>query len=234
MSMFGKLKSIFILEDENDSKKAAAKGQEKQVEEAKAKNDSAPTVSAHDITIDVENTKAPASGKPDPKFVDILLKAVEKDNLDGFDYLEYKSSLQSLAGMDMDEETKYKSALAMAKTMGASPDKLISTAKHYLATLSTEKNKFQEALKGQKAKQVTGKEQSIKKMTETIAKKKQRILDLQKEIEADSKKMETMKSGINQAVAKVQKTSDNFHYAYNVVTGQIHDDVEKMSKYLKK
>ena len=229
--MFGKLKSLFILEDANETKKAAEKGKQEQIKEAK--KESAPTVSANDITIDVANTTPPPSGKPDTKFVDILLKAVEKDNLEGFDYLEYKSSLQSLAGMDMDEATKYKSALAMAKTMGATPGKLIKTAQHYLKTLDKEKSKFQEALKGQKAKQVTGKETSIKKLSETIAKKKQRILDLQKEIEADTAKMKTMKDGISKAVSKVQATSDNFHYAYNVVTGQILADVEKMEKYLK-
>ena len=42
-----------------------------------------------------------------------------------------------------------------------------------------------------------------------------------------------MKAGINKAAAKVQRTSDNFHYAYNVVTGQILGDIEKMQKYLK-
>lgn len=229
--MFGKLKSLFILEDANETKKAAEKGKQEQIKEAK--KESAPTVSANDITIDVANTTPPASGKPDTKFVDILLKAVEKDNLEGFDYLEYKSSLQSLASMDMDEATKYKSALAMAKTMGATPSKLIKTAQHYLKTLDSEKSKFQEALKGQRAKQVTGKETSITKLSETIAKKKQRILDLQKEIEADTAKMKTMKDGISKAVAKVQATSDNFHYAYNVVTGQILADVEKMEKHLK-
>jgi len=230
--MFKKLKSLFILEDENETKKAAEKGQQ-EVAKTAPPADAAPTVSAHDITIDVANTTAPASGKPDPKFIDKLLKAVEKNNLDGFDYLEYKSSLQSLSGMEMDEATKYKSALAMAKTMGATPDKLISTANHYLKTLQSEKDKFQEALKGQKAKRVTGKENSINKMADTIAKKKQRILDLQKEIKADTAKMEEMKKGINEAVAKVQATSDNFHYAYNVVTGQILNDVENMKAYLK-
>ncbi|MEJ6694063.1 MAG: hypothetical protein QNK55_08895 [Saprospiraceae bacterium] len=33
-------------------------------------------------------------GKADPKFIDILLKSIEKNNLGGFDYIEYLSSLQ--------------------------------------------------------------------------------------------------------------------------------------------
>jgi hypothetical protein len=56
---------------------------------------------------------------------------------------------------------------------------------------------------------------------------------LQNEIESDTKKKEEIKLGINKAAAKVQKTSDSFHYAFNVVTGQIIADIEKMKKYLK-
>ncbi|MEJ6614169.1 MAG: hypothetical protein QNK64_04450 [Saprospiraceae bacterium] len=33
-------------------------------------------------------------GKADPKFINILLKSIEKNNLGGFDYIEYLSSLQ--------------------------------------------------------------------------------------------------------------------------------------------
>lgn len=230
MSVFGKLKSLFILEDGNESKKAAKKAVETQVSKDKK---AAPGVSAKDITVNIDTSSVPTSGKPDPKFIDILLKAVEKDNLEGFDYLEYKSSLQSLSGMDMDEETRYKSSLAMAQTMGATPDKLIKTANHYLATLDKEKSKFQEALKAQKSKQVTGKEASITQMEKGIAGKLKKIEELKKEIASDTKKVEAMKSNINKAAAKVQKTSDHFHYAFNVVTGQILTDIEKMKKYLK-
>ena len=231
MSMFGKLKSLFILEDENATKDAAKKAEESQMKETPKSKE---TSSGNDIKIDIEPHNVPKSGKPDPKFIDILLKAVEKDNLEGFDYLEYKSSLQSLSGMDMDEETRYKSSLAMAQTMGATPAKLIKTAKHYIATLNKEKAKFQDALKAQKAKQVTGREADINQIAKGIEGKKKKIAELQKEIEKDTKQMETMKDGINKAAAKVQKTSDNFHYAFNVVSGQILTDIEKMEKYLKK
>ena len=230
MSMFGKLKSLFILEDDNESKKAAKKAVDNQETNI---GKSRSTVSAKDITVNIEPSNTPQTGKPDSKFVDILLKAVEKNNLEGFDYLEYKSSLQSLSGMDMDEETKYRSSLAMAQTMGATPEKLIKTAQHYIATLNKEKSKFQDALKGQKAKQVTGKESSIKQIEQGIAGKLKKISELQKEIENDNKKVAEMKTGINKAAAKVQKTSDSFHYAFNVVSGQILADIEKMQKYLK-
>lgn len=231
--MFDKLKSIFIVNDEKENKKAA-KTAEENMTEAEKLEEAAPVIDAKDITIDVKNTTPPPSGKPNQKFVDILLKAVEKSNLDGFDYLEFKSSLQSLSGMEMDDNTRYKSAMAMAKTMGATPEKLVSTAQHYLKTLNEEKSKFQTALKGQKAKQVTGKEKSITDTAKLIEQKKKQIEVLKKEIEVSTKKMEAMKAEINQSVTKVQSTSDNFHYAYKIVTGQILSDVENIKKHLLK
>ncbi|MEE9437807.1 MAG: hypothetical protein V3V14_02325, partial [Saprospiraceae bacterium] len=139
MSMFSKLKNIFVLEDENDTKKAVKVSQEKTKEEVK-KN----TYSPPDITISTDSSKVspPPSGKPNSKFINILLKAVEEGNLDGFDYIEYKTSLQSLSKMEMDEETKFKSALAMAKTMGATKEKLISSSNHYINILKSERTKF--------------------------------------------------------------------------------------------
>ena len=231
MSMFKKLKGLFVLEEESGKTTAA---------ESSSSQENTPIVAAEQSqTVDdvapsdtVSRTKK-ISGKPDDKFVDILLKAVEKNNMEGFDYLEFKSSLQSLAGMSMDDATRYKSAMAMAKTMGATPDKLIASANHYLKVLKSENTKFQTALKNQRTKQVTGREGDIKATQTSIADKKKQIAQLEKGILADEKKLEKLKAGINQAAAKVQSTGDSFALAYQVVVGQIQSDVDNMKSHLK-
>ena len=227
MSVFKKLKGLFI---EDDGQSKAPEAAKDSAVEDEVKSSSIPSA---EIKIDSTVTPTNQTGKPDSKFVDILLKAVEKNNIEGFDYLEYKSSLQSLANMDMDEGTKYKSALAMATTMGATPDKLISSADHYINVLMQEKSKFNKALKGQREKQVTGREGDIKQTVLSVEQKKKQIAQLQKEILAEEKKLEKLKEGINKAAAKVQATGDRFSHAFNVVTGQIQSDVAKMKKYLK-
>ncbi|MBK7338395.1 MAG: hypothetical protein IPJ00_20570 [Saprospirales bacterium] len=61
-----------------------------------------------------------------------MIKALEKSNLPGFDYIEYKQSLASLAEMvELDERTRYKSALASAMAFGLNKDKLLGSADHY-------------------------------------------------------------------------------------------------------
>ncbi len=226
MSMFKKLKGLFVLEEEGSATRDTSSQNNPKTKYTE--QSSGPTYSA-----DVPKSTPQKSGKPDDKFVDILLKAVEKNNMEGFDYLEYKSSLQSLAGMDMDEKTKYNSALAMAKTMGATPSKLISSANHYIDVLKKENTKFKQALKNQRTKQVSGREGEINDTMALVAQKKKKIEQLKKEIEQDEKKLEKLKTGINKAAAKVQSTSDSFNYAFNVVTGQIQADISKMKEHLK-
>ena len=230
--MLKKLKSLFIVEDKS---KSSAQN------EADSTASSKETIeSGSDMVSPVSAGTAPSSpspsaqpGKASPKFVNVLLKAIEANNLEGFDYLEFKQSLQNLAAMDMDEKTKYQSAFAMAKTMGVTPSKLVNSAQHYINVLKKEENKFSDALKNQKQKQVVNREQGIKGLEEAVVKKQQMIEKLQKEIEADKQKLEKQKTAINESVAKVQATKEGFISAYHSVLGQIQGDIDKMNSYLK-
>ncbi len=218
--MFDKLKKLFVIEDEN-----AQKAIIKEVSKDTPTPTSVPSIKT---SVDYQTP----TGKADPKFIDILLKAIEKNNLEGFDYLEYKSSLQGLDNMNMDESTRYKSAFVMAKTMGVTPEKLMNSAKHYVAVLNKEEHKFIDALKNQRHRQVVGKEDELKQLAQDVETKKSQINKLQAEIEATEKTYDTIKDNINMAAAKVEKTNDHFMHAYKVVLGQIMTDVENMKKYL--
>jgi len=226
--MFKKLKSIFIVEDESaEGKKAAAPKSDSKKASPKASASAAPSGSAPKY--DKNN---PPKGKPQEKFVNRLLGALETNNMAGFDYLEYKQSVQNLSNVDMDEGTRFKSALAMAKTMGATPQNLITSANHYLKVLGKEESKFLEAFKNQQNLQVSSQNKEIKRLEDGIAQRKEQIKKLQAEIEAGEKALETKKGTINSANAKVQATKDGFYHAYHIVTQQIADDLEKMKKYL--
>jgi len=233
--MFKKLKSLFIVEDPAQEAKSASKaapaaptttGKSEQNSKAPA-NTSAPKAKPN------YDPKNPPKGKVDEKFINRLLGALEEHNIEGFDYLEYKQSLQNLGNVEMDEATKFQSALAMAKTMGASSTKLIDSANHYVKVLSAEEAKFLEAFKNQQAMQVNNRNADIKKYEDGIAQRKAQIEKLKKEIEAGEKALAEKKASINQANAKVQATKDGFYHAYHIVVSQITDDLEKMKKYLK-
>jgi len=231
--MLKKLKSLFIVEDESAAKSAPAKSPAKPAKaKAKPKTNTGMVEPVRKPNQSPTAPKVQNTGKADPKFVDVLLKAIEANNIDGFDYLEFKQSLQSMSNLDMDEKTKYQSAFAMAKTMGATPTKLVSSAKHYVNILRKEESKFSDALKNQRQRQVQDRENGIKQLENSIVEKQKQIKQLEAQIEDHKKQLAEKRETINTAVAKVENTKNGFVNAYNKVMGQIEADIQKMNQYI--
>lgn len=222
--MFDKLKSLFVVEDEEVSKTNPS-GKAKSGEPASAAKDEKIDVPISSIT--------PSSGKVQSKFLDVLLKSMEANDLDGFDYLEFKQSLKSLEKMPMDVPTRFKSAFAMAQTMGATPDHLIKTADHYIKVLLNEEEKFGQALVNQRSRQIGNKENQIKQFENLIKEKTSKIKQLKAEIEKHNTDMGKMKNDIAKATVKVESTKNDFHASFNHLVSQIKKDIESMKNYLK-
>ena len=222
--MFKNLKSLFIEDVDEGSKKEQIN---KPVAEEK-------NVSDKNVTRPVSKTVSKsAPGKVTNKFMEILFKAMEDNNLDGFDYLEFKQSLKSLEKMPMDEQTRFKSAFAMAQTMQATPAHLVKTANHYLNVLKQEEKKFGDALANQRAKQIGDKEQQLNQLDLAIKSKTEQIKKLSQEIEKHQKAMDRITKEVANASVKVEATKNDFEASYNLVVSQITKDVENMSRYLK-
>ncbi len=239
--MFKKLKSLFIVEDEAFLKEAAKKNSKKEAGEnpdlvpeqpkQKPTAQTNPTNNSANTTANPNRT-AP-EGKVSAKFTDVLLGAMEKNNLDGYDYLEFKQSMQSLAKLGtMDEATVYKSAFAAAQPMGVNQKKLVDSAQFYLKILKDEESKFGQALQHQRSKQIGGREEQIKRMEQLILQKEKQIEQLKKEIELNRKEADKMKADISESTLKVQTTQNNFVASYKHITSQIQKDVANIKQYL--
>ncbi len=222
--MFKNLKSLFIEEVDDGSKKGQPEKPTSQGKSVKGKAEKQPTT---------KTDAKPSSGKASAKFMEILFKAMEDNNLDGFDYLEFKQSLKSLEKMPMDEQTRFKSAFAMAQTMNASPDGLIQTANHYLNVLKKEETKFGEALANQRTKQIGDKEQQLKEFGTEVQNKTAQIKKLTLEIEKLQKAIDRIKQDLAKASVKVESTKNDFEASYDIVVSQITKDIENMKRFLK-
>lgn len=221
--MFKKIKSIFVVDDPN----------------APATKESGPNSangSSNESTApagEIRNSVQPASiGTPDQKFTDLLLKAIESNNLNGFDYLEFKNSLRSLENVIPDEGMRYKSAFEMAKTMGLTKENLVLSAEKYIQILKTEDTKFKEALQNQKAKQVQGRADQLAQIEKSILDKQAMIEKLNKEIEASKSQLTSVKDEINEAASKIDGTNQQFVASYNLVYHQIDQDIQKIKANL--
>lgn len=220
--MLKNLKSLFIVEDTSSQATPAAKPKPAARAETKV-----------EVSATTTPVAAVQSGKVTPKFTDILLSAMDKVNIDGFDYLEYKKSLQSLQKMNMDEATAFQSAYAMAQTLGATPAHLAQTAGHYLQALKAEEEKFNQALVSQQESRVGTKLKEQKQLQAGIKDKNERIRQLQAEIAQDQAKLTQLDGDIQQSVNTIEQTKHDFFASYQNLVGQIQSDVEKMQRYLK-
>ena len=230
MSEFwSKFKGVFVETDPNAVKQPSATPQ------------SAPTATRENVasqkqTPSVSTPSAPTfsgQGAVNEKFMQALSGAMEAANLDGFDYFEFKLSLKNLASMPMDEATRYKSAFAMASTMGATPEKLINAAIHYLDVLKNENAKFSQAAENQRAAQVGNKQSQADNLDAVIKQKAEQIRQLTAEIDQHRKDITKLNDEIGQATVKVAQTQQDFAASYQSLVGQIEQDVTNMKNYLK-
>ncbi len=212
------IKSLFIVEDPNAAQKPA------QPEEAAS--------NPPDNSIDFDQVPS-RPGEPNQKFIEVLLSAMEKANLPGVDYLEYRQSLKSLEKMPMDEQVRYQSAFAMAQAMGATPAKLVESAVHYLDVLKAEQSKFDAAVRNQTAERIGNRQGMLKNLDATLKQKAEQIKQLTQEMELHRSEMEKLEKEIQEATSKVTATQANFIASYELLMSQINMDVENMRKFLK-
>ncbi len=167
------------------------------------------------------------------QFYDLLFESLEKNNQEGFDYFEFRKSIQSLSRLSMDEPTRYQSAYAAAQAMGTSKERLVETAGIYLGILKQEEKKFGEALAAQREKQIGDKERQITGLENELKAKTEEIARLTKQIEDGQAEAEKLRTGIAEAVQKLDVRKEEFNFAYQDLSSQIGSDISKIGEYLK-
>jgi hypothetical protein len=222
------IRSIFF-EDEPATKRNATGSAAKQP----TKPASAPSSQNPAPASAPKSQDAALDGEVSDKFIKVLMAAMEAANLPGFDYLEYKKSLQNLKKMNFTDDVLFQSAYAAAQSMGVTPTQLVDSAQHYLNTLEKEQAKFSQALSGQKVQQVSSKRDELKQLDAGIARQQAKIKELETEIEKSKARQKKLQADISRSNAKLEKTQADFETTFKILTEGIEKDVEKMKQYLK-
>ncbi|MCB0527901.1 MAG: hypothetical protein H6565_15340 [Lewinellaceae bacterium] len=168
----------------------------------------------------------------DDRSLDFLSAAIEKNNLPGFDYFEFKRALHSLAQMNLDEATAHKSAFATAATVGVTKEKLIETAAYYKNVVEKEKAQFDKALESQHATRVTAREEEVKRLRDQIERHKAEIARLQDEVAGYLNQIDQGENAVKLEAEKLEKTHSAFEKTHQAVLLQIDKDIENMHKHL--
>lgn len=168
----------------------------------------------------------------DQKSLDFLTQALVKNNLPGFDYLEFKQSLNALSNLNMDESTAYKSAFATASTVGLTKEKLLKTAEHYRGVIMQEKQAFDQALKKQVQQKVESKKAEVEKLKKQILDFQAQIAKLQEEIAKNQSVIDKADESIQQSMDKIQQTEEQFELTFQAILNQINCDIEDIKQYI--
>ncbi|CAM1361380.1 hypothetical protein [Tenacibaculum xiamenense] len=221
--MLKNLKSLFIVDDSADEKKEPTEKNKEQPKKEVAENKPTPS----------NTQRTTSTGNVDNAIIDKLLGAIEKNNLEGFDYLEFKKALKALEKIPMDEATKYRSTFATASTMGVTLEKLVESTTHYIKVLDNENNTFLKAFEGQLTSKVGNKEKEIVQFEAIIKEKSERIKQLTEEITKHQSQIAELRKVVDESKTKIDKTKNDFKLSYLHLRTQLEQDVEKMKQYLK-
>lgn len=224
--MLKKLKSIFIVEDvqvTEDIQSQKPDTQNAQSGSPQAVPVSSPRPPVHSETL---------SHSGDEKFNNILLKVLEDNNIEGFDYLEFKNSVMSLSKAIPDEATQFRSAYEVGKTMGITKEKLLETANYYAGLLKQEESKFLQAFENQKQQQLHGREEEIKKYEKEILVFEQKIKELTESIHQHRKTIDELRTAMAESTEKLSHTHSSFHASYVRIHDKIVSDINKIQNLL--
>ncbi len=230
------LKGLFIATDEElieAERKRQGQGPTPSVESSEDQESSVPTTEQPPVIDTNEITAASEAGEVDQKFMDILLESITKNNQEGYDYLEYKQALQSLKKMDMDEETKFQSAYAMAQTMGASKPKLVKSGEFYLNVLKKEEDKFMKSVANQRQAKINDRKKELQNIDKWIGEKEAEISKIKKQIEQKKAKKEKFQTELANTATKIETVKNNFEASYKFLAAQIVDDLNKIKQFIK-
>lgn len=209
MSFFKKLKSLFIIEDQM---KTSGDGQAKQKQDT-------------DQNVSEEETQ---------KFLDILIAAIEKNNIEGFDYLEFMQSIDNIKDQAIteDESKIYQTAFSIANTLGIDKAKLLESGRYYLGVLEKERSHFNDALNNNAKRKLKQKLTELKDAEQSNNDYIVQMEALKAKIQKKELEINALKEELMEADGKIKSVMSGFSKAHEAMKNKINTDLEKMEKYL--
>lgn len=179
-------------------------------------------------------TNAAGTGQIDKKFVEHFVSLLEKANLPGPDYFEYKQALQSMEGLGLGEEKQFQAAWASFKVMGGAKDTTVlkTSADQYLGILSKDRDSFLKDVEKAIKERVGALQDEHKKLEETNAAYAQQIIDLQKKIDDNKNRLGQISGEVSEQTAKINTNKDSFEVTYVSFVDQIQSDLARINQYL--
>jgi len=178
---------------------------------------------------------AAGTAEVDRKFVQHFVDLLEKGNLPGPDYFEYKQALRSMEGLGLEEEKQFQAAWASFKAMGGITDSSIlkTSADQYLTILGKDRESFLKDVERAVKERVGSLNDEVKKLEDNNNAYIQEIANLQKEIDENKNRLGQISGEIAEQSSKINANRDSFEITYQSFVEQINSDLIKINQYLK-
>lgn len=213
--MFDKLKGLFV-EVEEDKKPVVA-------------DEPAPVSSPKPLAA----TAVPiVPSSVNEEMAKVLNAAIEAANLDGFDYIEFKNALASLASAPIPEPQKYQTVFATAGTMGLTKQKLIDAIDYYQKVIDKKKEEFQTQVQAMVAKEITSREELKVQKEKEIVDLQEKIRQAQSTISERQQEILGISTEINEQNLRIQQTASAFEATFASVAGKLQEDKAKIQTYI--
>lgn len=179
-------------------------------------------------------TNAAGTGQIDKKFTEHFVNLLEKANLPGPDYFEYKQALQSMEGLGLGEEKQFQAAWASFKAMGGAKDTTVlrTSADQYLTILVKDRESFLKDVEKAIKERVGALQDEHQKLEQMNAAYAQQIIDLQKKIDDNKNRLGQIAGEVSEQTAKINTNKDSFEVTYVSFVDQIQSDLAKINQYL--
>ncbi|GGB81234.1 hypothetical protein [Dyadobacter sediminis] len=215
-----KILSFFIKENEEPVRQAAI-------------TSNAPEMPKTAVAPKVPNVAGTA--EIDRKFVEHFAGLLEKANLPGPDYFEYKQALKSMEGLGLGEEKQFQAAWASFKAMGGISDSTVlsSTANQYLAILDKDRESFLRDVEKAIKDRVGALQEEQKRLEDSNGAIAQQMAELQKKMDENKNRLGQISGEVSEQSARINANKDNFEITYRSFVEQIKSDLIKINQYLK-
>jgi len=167
----------------------------------------------------------------DEEILSQLSEVLEESNLEGYDYFEFRGSLENMKSVIPGEAERFKGAFAAVASF-VTVERLLETADYYLTKLGEKNGEFKSYVESMFAEKVLAKEAKAEEIDQAVAARNEQITLLNKEI---NDLQEEKTTALNEAITekgKIEKVQINFGTALKKITEGIGADKTKIGTYL--
>jgi len=161
-----------------------------------------------------------------------LMQTVDENNIDGYDYLEFKQGLIALKDQPLPEAIKYQTIYAAAKSAGATVKVFTDAIRHYLGVLAGEEQGYMSMIDETTKTEVTGRQEKKAVNDEEIKSAQEQIQELTQKIQEKQTENIQLTTEENEWALKIGNQKNSFDITYKAVVDTIKSDEAKIIEHL--